>query len=285
MKGQVLLITLLALTVAGAANASPNAVAAGPGQGIVIQDPAPDTICPGSTLKDNTDGSYENGYAWAYQGEVAPYYGAWAEGFTPDLESGTVCGMKFALTQVGAQDGLLMDVYVWDDSGSNPNNVLSVTTGFNPGTIGTWPNITQHDCDIDDVIVPNGGSYFVGWWGTWPGARNGWYVASDENGFGGGLPRTDIAPGIGFPSGWQHPNVVSTFAGCMDLGIGVYELPCPPGASGACCLPDGSCIEVGAVQCEEAGGGWHFCQPCSAVECTPTPVNGSTWGQIKKIYK
>ena len=56
---------------------------------------------------------------------------------------------------------------------------------------------------------------------------NGWYVASDENGFGGGLPRTNIAPGIGFPTGWNHPNVVSTFAGCQDLGIAVYEIGGP----------------------------------------------------------
>jgi hypothetical protein len=169
----------------------------------------------------NDDGSYENGYAWSYAGEVAPYYGAWAEGYSLDPGDAGVCGMKFALTQVGAQDGWVMDVYVWDASGSNPNNVLSVTPCVDPGPIGMWPAITQHDVDINDETTPT--NYFVGWWGYWVDQATGWYVASDENGFGGGLPRTNIAPGIGFPTGWNHPNVVSTFAGCMDLGIAVYE--------------------------------------------------------------
>ncbi len=218
MKKLSMLFALLGvIALVGAAGAE-NAVSTGVGQGVIINNPTPDNICAGSTLLSNDDGSYENGYAWAYQGVSAPYYGAWAEGFTG---TGTVCGMKFGLTQVGGQNGWLLDAYVWDDAGSNPNNVLSVTTGVNPGNIAMWPNISQHDVDITDTPTP--ASYFVGWWGNWVGTGNGWYVASDENGFGGGLPRTNIAPGIGFPSGWQHPNVVSTFAGCMDLGIASYD--------------------------------------------------------------
>jgi hypothetical protein len=213
-----------AVLLAGGARANPNAVSTGPGHGIVVEDPTPDDICPGSPLLTNDDGSYENGYAWAYGGVVTPYYGAWAEGF--NSVQGTICGMRFALTQVGSQDGYLLDAYVWNASGTSPGNVLSVTTGVNPGTIGFWPNITQHDVDIPDVPVPT--NFFVGWWGNWIGVGNGWYVASDENGFGGGLPRTNIAPGIGFPTGWNHPNVVSTFAGCQDLGIAVYGIGGPP---------------------------------------------------------
>jgi hypothetical protein len=221
MKKLSLLFALVGLIALFGVASAENAVSTGPGQGVVIDNPSPDTICPNSTLKTNDDGSYENGYAWAYSGVVAPYYGAWAEGFTLDGGHDGVCGMKFGLTQVGNQDGWLLDAYVWDDSGSNPNNVLSVTTGVNPGAIAMWPSISQHDVDITDVLTP--ANYFVGWWGNWVGVANGWYVASDENGFGGGLPRTNIAPGIGFPTGWNHPNVVSTFAGCMDLGIAVYE--------------------------------------------------------------
>jgi hypothetical protein len=187
----------------------------------VIQSPSPDAICPGFTLKRNDDESYENGYAWAYQGAAEPYFGAWAEGFSLDGGNSGVCGLKLGLTQIGAQDGLLLDAYVWSSDDCGPSTVITVAIGINPGTIGMWPTITQHDIDINDSWVPH--DYFVGWWGDWPGSRNGWYVAADENGFGGGLPRTNIAPGIGFPSGWQHPNVVSTFAGCMDLAIAVYE--------------------------------------------------------------
>jgi len=222
MKKLALLFALMAM-VAGVAGAA-NTVAVGPGHGVVVQNPNPDTICPGATFKTNDDGSYENGYAWAYNGVAAPYYGAWAEGFTMDPGMGAVCGMKFGLTQVGSQDSWHMDVYVWDAAGGSPNNVICVTTGVNPGTIGMWPTITQHDIDIADCCVS--GDYFVGWWPNWVGTGNGWYVAADENGFGGGLPRTNIAPGIGFPTGWNNPNVVSTFAGCQDLGIGTYEVAC-----------------------------------------------------------
>jgi len=189
----------------------------------VINNPTPDTICPGSVFKTNDDGSYENGYAWAYAGVVAPYYGAWAEGFTLDAGMTAVCGMKFGLTQVGSQDGWLMDVYTWDAAGSNPGNVLGLTAGVNPGTIGMWPTITQHDITLP-AAVPATTNYFVGWWPTWVGTGNGWYVAADENGFGAGIPRTNIAPGIGYPTGWGTPAVVSSFAGVMDLGIGTYEV-------------------------------------------------------------
>lgn len=224
MKRLSLLLALIVVVASGALAA--NHVAVGPGHGVVIENPNPDTICPGATFKRNDDGSYENGYAWAYSGVVAPYYGAWAEGFTMDPGNTAVCGMQFGLTQVGGQDGWHMDVYVWDAAGSNPNNVLSVTTNVLPGTIAMWPQISQHDVDINDTAAA--GNYFVGWWPTWVGTANGWYVAADENGFGGGLPRTNIAPGIGFPTGWQHPNVVSTFAGCQDLGIATYEVTGTP---------------------------------------------------------
>ena len=225
MKKLSLLFAMLGVVALVGAAGAANVVSTGAGHGIVIENPTPDNICAGATLKTNDDGSYENGYSWAYAGAVAPYYGAWAEGFTLTAGNTAVCGMKFGLTQIGAQDGLLLDAYVWDAAGTNPGNVLSVTTGIAPGTIGMWPNISQHDIDITDVAVPSG--YFVGWWGNWAGVGNGWYVASDENGFGGGLPRTNIAPGIGFPTGWNHPNVVSTFAGCQDLGIAVYEIGGP----------------------------------------------------------
>jgi hypothetical protein len=252
MKRTVLvsvLVGVLALAACGfpgAAAAGDNAVSTGAGQGIVIDNPTPDDICPASELLSNDDGSYENGYAWAYAGEAVPYYGAWAEGF--DYDTYNICGMKFGLTQTGNQDGWLMDVYVWDHSGANPDYVLDVTTGVNPGTVATWPSISQHDVDIQDVWL-NTDRFFVGWWGDWVDTANGWYVASDENGFGGGLPRTNIAPGVGFPTGWNHPNVVSTFAGCMDLAIGVYV------------------------------GGGEIPPPDP-----PNPVRPSSWGSLKALF-
>jgi len=245
MKKLTLLFALLGVVALVGVSGAANQVVVGPGHTTVINNPNPDTICPGSTFKTNDDGSYENGYAWAYAGVVAPYYGAWAESFAMDAGHNGVCGMKFGLTQVGSQDGWLMDVYVWDtNTACAPNNVLCMTPGVNPGAIGMWPTITQHDITLPQCCGPlSVTGYAVGWWPTWVGVGNGWYVAADENGFGGGCPRTNIAPGIGYPTGWQHPNVVSSFAGCMDLGIGVYE-----------------------------------------VNCEGVPTNNTTWGAIKALY-
>jgi len=58
---------------------------------------------------------------------------------------------------------------------------------------------------------------------------------------------------------------------------------------GACCLPPlplGGCVMVSAVQCAQQGGvyigNWI---PCVPDPCPATPTRGSTWGQIKTIYK
>jgi hypothetical protein len=62
---------------------------------------------------------------------------------------------------------------------------------------------------------------------------------------------------------------------------------CEGGPVGACCLPplpDG-CIMVSQAQCIGYGGvyigDWI---PCSPDPC-PTPVKGTTWGQVKTLYR
>jgi hypothetical protein len=196
----------------------------GSGQGIVINGSPTDPICPDATFKRNDDGSYENGYAWAYNGNVRPFYGAWAEGFSPEGGDGAVCGMQFALTQVGNGDEYLLDAYVWDAVDSDPDLVLSITTGLH-FHMGFWPYVTQHDVDIIDTPVT--GQCFVGWWGVWDHSRNGFYVGADEDGTGAGLPRTNFAPGIGYPTGWNVPNLAPEFSACKDLGIATYEIGPP----------------------------------------------------------
>ena len=167
MKKLSLLFALLGVVALVGAAGAANVVSTGAGHGIVIENPTPDNICAGATLKTNDDGSYENGYSWAYAGVGRSVLRRLGRGLHPHRRQHAVCGMKFGLTQVGAQDGLLLDAYVWDAAGTNPGNVLSVTTGIAPGTIGMWPNISQHDIDITDVAVPS--DYFVGWWGNWAG--------------------------------------------------------------------------------------------------------------------
>ena len=247
MKIPALLFALSSMAVLAGGASAADFLSVGPGQASVIDGPSPDDICPGSFFKTNDDGSYENGYTWAYGGLTAPYYGAWAEGFTLDSNAQAVCGLKLALTQIGNQDGWLMDLYVWDAAGGDPGNVISMTAGVDPGPIGIWPTVTQHDLTVPDYAVE--GDYFVGWWPNWIGTGPGWYVAADENGPGGGIPRTNIAPGIGWPTGWCHPGLA--FPACQDLGIGVYEspqAPIPP--------PD-----------------------------PPVPTQEGTWGALKAFYE
>jgi len=223
MKKLTLLFALLGVVAlvgnAGAVNVANTGISHNT---TIVSNPAPDNICAGSTLKVNHDGTFENGVAWMNAGEVAPYYGAFAEGYTLSAGMTTLCGMRyFFSTLAGYYLGQLADIYAWDASGSNPGNVISLTAGVNVGVPGTWPTITPHDIDIFDIAVPT--NYFVGYWGVWPGATLGWFCAIDVDGLAG-LPRTNIAPGIGYPTGWQNPSIVWSTSGVTSMGIGVYEL-------------------------------------------------------------
>jgi hypothetical protein len=172
--------------------------------------------CPGSTLLCNHDGTFEiNGCAWVDGGVARPYYGAFAEGF---VGTGVVCGMQFDFTTLpGYQTGQTMDAYVWDSDGTNPTTVLGVTTGIDPGPVAIWYDVSVHDVDVNDVAVD--GPFFVGFWGDWPGAdQPGWWVAADFD--SPGLPRTNVAPGLGYPTGWQSADM---FDGRIrSLGICAY---------------------------------------------------------------
>ena len=60
-------------------------------------------------------------------------------------------------------------------------------------------------------------------------------------------------------------------------------------AVGACCLPPlptGGCIIVSAAQCGILGGTYIGNGTlCTPDPCPATPTNGTTWGQIKTIYR
>jgi len=206
---------VVALTPVAGLHGPRLAAAAGPGQRPAVSH-VRDNPCPGSSLLCNDDGTFEiNGCAWVDGGVVPPYYGAFAEGFTG---TGVVCGMQFAFTTLpGYQTGQLMDAYVWGSDGANPTTVLGVTVGIDPGPIAIWHNVSIHDVDVNDVAV--NGPFFVGFWGNWPGAEQpGWWVAADFD--SAGQPRTDVAPGLGYPTGWQNANMFD--GGIRSLGICAY---------------------------------------------------------------
>jgi len=267
---------LIAATIAATGAAATDFSSIGPGDGVIV--PGPDVNpCPPSSFFLNADGSYEGGYAWQYAGIVPPYYGAFAEGFG---HIGTICGVQLALTQVGDYSDYPIDVYVWASDGSNPDYVLSVTTGIHVGPPAVWPSISLHDIAITDTGV-SGCDCFVGFWGNWPGAFAPWYLGADLDG-PDGLPRTNIAPGIGYPSGWQHPSVV--WGPTAALGIGAYALPALRQPMGACCLPTGTCVYMGQCEC---WGDWMG----EGTDCDPDPCGGpvpaepASWGRVKVLYR
>jgi hypothetical protein len=216
MKKLAVLFALLGVVaLVSGASAIQNAGSVGIGHGIAV--PGNDTNpCPGSTNLLNYDGTAENGYCWQYGGVVpGSSYGAFAEGYDAG-GAGYVCGIELFLTSIG-NPSQPADLYVWDSDGTNPNNVLSLTSGVAINGVGMWPSITQFDLGIGDTAVT--GAFFVGYWANFSGQGCGYFIAADLDGFGG-LPRTNIAPGIGYPTGWQDPSGV--WGPTMALGIGCY---------------------------------------------------------------
>jgi hypothetical protein len=201
--------------------------------------------CPPATLCLNFDGSAENGYCWQYGGIVPPYYGAFAE--CCDIGNACLCGVRLLLTGIG-YPCRPCDLYVWADAGGCPGRVLGMTAGANPCPVATWPSISTHDLALFGPVGVNGLVWF-GYWADYSTAMCGYFVAADTNGFGG-CPYTNIAPGIGYPTGWNNVSVV--WGPTQAIGIGVWAFPFDPQ------------------------------NPCWG---PPTPVQESTWGRIKHLYR
>jgi hypothetical protein len=197
---------------AGNAGAAITAGSVGHGQGIIL--PGGDTNPCDGQLCLNFDGSAENGYCWQYGGIVPPYYGAFAE--CCDMGTYNICGIRLLLTGVGYPCGPF-DAYVWADAGGAPGSVLSMTGGLNPCPVATWPSISTHDFAI--TSTPTSGVVWFGFWANNSTAPCGYFIAADTNGFGG-CPYTNIAPGIGYPTGWN--NVSAVWGPTQSIGIGAW---------------------------------------------------------------
>jgi len=157
----------------------------------------------------NNDGSFENGYAWQYAGVVPPYGGAFGEGFSGgSCGIGVVCARLWVTTLSGFYTGQSCDVYIWEGGFDNePGAVASMTAGVVLGNVPYWPAIGANDVSAYGSIPGQAGGFTVGYWGDWPSAPCGYFVAADLDG-PGGRPWTYIAPGIGYPTGWNDPSMV-----------------------------------------------------------------------------
>jgi hypothetical protein len=250
----VLVLTALPL-VAFAEDGSPPAHSAlGPGLGINAPDDG-GRVCPTqpSTFYKNCDWSFETAYAWQYGGVAPPYYGAFAEGFQ---EPGILdCVDLFVTTLPGYYYSQTVDIYVWGSEDGNPSNVLSMTPGVILSNVPSWPTVAENSVTVHQVALPH--EYFVGYWGNWPGEQCGWYIGADLNG-PGGLPRTNVAPGVGYPTGWTDPSEI--WGHTAALGIGVWIEPGIP-----CCYADGSCyLTTSPFNCDGQVLNSETCDDCAA---------------------
>jgi hypothetical protein len=216
MKKLSMLLAVAALVVGVSANAANN-VDLGVNNNTVLNDNL-DGSC--GTLFLNADGTYENGYAWQYGGCVAPDYGSFAEGYATDNVK--ACSVVMDISQTGNAVGQTADLYAWEDAAGTPGAVLGVATGFNPGAVAFWPSLSRHAGDIDAACSSTGATW-VGYWGNWPGALSAWFIGADLDGFGG-LPYTNIAPGIGYPTGWNNVSIV--WGPTQALGLGGEFIEC-----------------------------------------------------------
>ncbi len=208
-----LAVLMAALLVAAMQCAADSAASLGYSDETTIVGPGADA-CASGVLIHSHDESFENAYAWAYGGVVAPYYGAFGEGY--DLGSGTISCAAYWVTQVLA-DWFYGDCYVWAGGvGPAPGAVLAVVAHVNFAPVPHWPEIGQKDFDVNLAVT---GPFTIGYWGDWPGSYAAFFCAADLDG-PAGHPWTCIAPGLGYPSGWQDPSTI--WGPTRSLGCGVY---------------------------------------------------------------
>jgi len=165
-----------------------------------------------------SEGDYENGYAWGGEGVAPPYYGAFAQRFATDGTGG--CGVAFDFSTLAPAERP-MDIYVWADHGGVPGEILTIVPRVDPGPIAVWPQISRHSFELP---VPIQGDVWIGYWGAWPGEEPAWFVAADTDGRLA-LSSTNVAPGLGVPTGWQELDPI--FGPTQSIGIGVNNLNDP----------------------------------------------------------
>ena len=243
-----------------------HAISAGPGRGEAIPAERNDP-CPPSALFQNHDGTTENAFTWQFGSIQPPDFGAFAEGYR-GLAAG-VCGTQLLLTRWNEMSGSgTIDLFVWDYDTwcDSPGNVLSVTTSVLISGVATWPSISALDLDLNDAVTSSEG-FFIGYWPrSFEGAAAQFGCAIDQDG-PGGVPRTNYAPGIGYPTGWGHPSLAGYAMQAWGLGAWCSGGGIDPGA---CCYADGHCVSTVQANCPT--GDWREGVPCEPNPCPGPPL-------------
>lgn len=244
----------LLLLVAATASAGPNA-----GGTLVVHDVGLDASCD-EALPDPTECSQIDNEVPAGPPALCPYYywrvyAAFPEGSSPRLKS--LClGAAFDPTVAVLAGGLI-----------DPINDFEITEGG-------WPTVSGGGAGIGfgavqtGVLTPcywfAGYSYDVGQTGLWtivPHPSQPMVFADDA-----------------FPAN-EDPIV-----GLGSLGFGQPGFTPCPGDAGACCLASGECEMLLETECVEQGGEFVG-GSCEIVTCGSTPVDETSWGQIKREYR
>lgn len=170
----------------------------------------------------NSDGTYENGYAWRYGAHTPPDYGAFAECyFGADLE---LCSAFYDFTTTGTQDGQSMDIFVYADRSDAPGPVICGPIRVTPGPVALWPAVSRHTFALDGCPPCTPDAWWVAYWGNWPGEVQGWFIGADLDGFGG-CPFTNLVISK-YGSGWNNVSLV--WGPTQALGIGCEVIECTP---------------------------------------------------------
>ncbi len=168
------------------------------------------------------DGTWENGWAWFGYESPAPDFGAFAECYSGEYE---VLAVQLSVTGNGFQDPPYADVFVWDDDGNGlPGQVRCIApNAFLPPPL--YPDWSTFEVPVGPGCCVSG-TWWVGFRGVWGGSNLGFYIAADQNGPNRGCSLTNIAPGLGYPEGWQ--DVAVRWEPTQALGIGAIVGPCAP---------------------------------------------------------
>lgn len=169
---------------------------------------------PGLTgLVANADGSWESGLRWGPEGVEGPEFGAFAERMPV---TGAITAVEVTLGRLdhSGPTSFLLEVFVWADAEGLPGPVVALASFDFVGELPVLPLADVLSVPIEAPILRT----------PWAGARitsnadgDLVAVAADLDGGAFVAPMTNIAPGLGFPVGWQPVGTV--FEPARSLGI------------------------------------------------------------------
>ena len=169
----------------------------------------------------NADRTYETAFRWAYGGQQPPDYGSIAECYEGRYD---LTALVAAGTDIGCDAFYAVDFYIWEDDGGQPGAVLC-SLPDQALFFAFYPDYLENQVEIQGCTTPD--SWWVGAWGQWVNTVPCIFFAVDLDG-PGGCPMTKIAPGQGYPTGWQPAGIVTELAGIRAFGIGARGTPADP---------------------------------------------------------